>query len=44
MQNTEFTPEALLASLIAKYAYLNDNNAKAQATYDMIMSKQPKNN
>lgn len=35
----EFTPETLMAYLVAKYAYLNDNNAKAQEMYNYIMSK-----
>ena len=37
-----FSPETLLAMLIAKYAYLNDNNATANQVYDMIMASQPK--
>lgn len=37
----KFTPETLMAYLVAKYAYLNDNNVKAQEVYDYIMSKQP---
>ena len=36
----QFTPENLMAYLVAKYAYLNDNNVKAQQAYDYIMSKQ----
>lgn len=42
MANTTFTPESLMAYLTTKYAYLNDNNVKAQEVYDMIMSKEPK--
>lgn len=38
----KFTPESLMAYLIARYAYLEDDNAKAQEVYNMIMSKQPK--
>jgi hypothetical protein len=38
-----FTPEALLASLITKYAYLNDNNATANTVYEIIMASMPKN-
>jgi len=36
----KFTPETLMAYLVAKYAYLNDENVKAQQVYDYIMSKQ----
>ena len=42
MINTTFTPETLMQYLINKYAYLNDNNAKAQEVYDMIIAKEPK--
>lgn len=42
MTNTQFTPESLMAYLVSKYAYLNDNNAKAQEVYDWIISKQSK--
>lgn len=38
---TKFTPETLMAYLVAKYAYLNDENTKAQQVYDYIISKQP---
>ena len=40
MEN-KFTPESLMALLIARYAHLEDNNVKAQAVYEMIMSKKP---
>ena len=36
----KFTPETLMAYLVAKYAHLNDNNVKAQEVYDRIMSRQ----
>jgi hypothetical protein len=36
----QFTPQTLMAYLVAKYAYLNDNDTKAQQVYDYIMSKQ----
>ena len=36
----KFTPETLMTYLVAKYAYLNDNNVKAQEVYDRIMSRQ----
>lgn len=38
-----FSPETLLAELIAKYAYLNDNDATANRVYEIIMASQPKN-
>ena len=38
-----FSPETLLAELIKKYEYLNDNNATAQRVYELIMASQPKN-
>lgn len=38
----KFTEESLLAYLIAKYAYLNDNNERAQSMFDLIMSKKPR--
>lgn len=41
MEN-KFTAESLWNYLVAKYAYLNDNNAKAQEVYDALMAKQPK--
>jgi hypothetical protein len=37
-----FSAETLLAELIARYAYLNDNNATANKVYEMIMASQPK--
>jgi hypothetical protein len=40
MANTSFTPESLMTYLINKYAYLNDNNVKAQEVYNKIISKQ----
>lgn len=36
MENT-FTSEKLLTYLTNKYSSLNDNNAKAQQMYDLIM-------
>jgi hypothetical protein len=38
-----FSTETLLAELIKKYEYLNDNNATAQRVYELIMASQPKN-
>lgn len=38
-----FSAETLLAELIKKYEYLNDNNATAQRVYELIMASQPKN-
>lgn len=40
--STKFTPEALLQFLIARYAYLDDNNVKAQQVYDSIIARQSK--
>lgn len=37
-----FSKETLLAELIAKYAYLNDNDATANRIYELIMASQPK--
>ena len=40
MAKTSFTPESLMTYLISRYAYLNDNNVKAQEVYNRILSKQ----
>jgi hypothetical protein len=37
-----FSPETLLAELIEKYKYLNDNDATANRVYELIMASQPK--
>lgn len=37
-----FTKEKLLETLIAQFAYLNDNNAKALEVYNRIINNQKK--
>jgi hypothetical protein len=36
-----FSAETLLALLIKKYEYLNDDNATAQRVYELIMASKP---
>jgi hypothetical protein len=42
MATTPFTSTSLMDHLVATYAHLNDNNAKAQEIYDLLMSKRSK--
>ena len=44
MENTEFTPESLMANLVKRYEHLNDNNVRAQEVYDLITTRQSKIN
>lgn len=42
MEN-QFTPDKLWNKLVAMFAHLNDNNAKAKEVYDAAMAQYEKN-